>query len=185
MTTLQFNFLFKFIRSGVAILAQGPGLEHFRCCFGTRTLCPSSRERTPPTRQMAWKNTKGVQQLIHSLEAMKALGRQLPMSRRGGHKPEQQAVTPESRLQTVVCAAESWVELPCVHLLQLWVSDHLLWLQDRPKAGRATIASTAAEEKSSVLVNEALGAVGAPTQGPRGQGAAAAGGQPQKKTNLN
>eukprot|EP00971_Amphidinium_carterae_P161940 3210467-Amphidinium_carterae.1 len=45
---------------------------------------------------MAWNNTKGVQQLIHSLEAMKALGIQLPLGRRGpgGPQPKQQPVTP-------------------------------------------------------------------------------------------
>eukprot|EP00971_Amphidinium_carterae_P317426 6310845-Amphidinium_carterae.1 len=41
---------------------------------------------------MARNTTKGAQQLIHSLEAMKALGIQLPLGRRGpvGSQPKQQ-----------------------------------------------------------------------------------------------
>eukprot|EP00971_Amphidinium_carterae_P256376 5090574-Amphidinium_carterae.1 len=46
---------------------------------------------------MAWLNPKGVQDLIHSFEAMKALGIQLPMGRRGAPRSNQQAVTPGSK----------------------------------------------------------------------------------------
>eukprot|EP00971_Amphidinium_carterae_P339914 6477987-Amphidinium_carterae.1 len=84
----------------------------------------------------------------------------------------------------MVCAAESWVELSILYIIQLWVSCYLLWVQDRPEASRATIANTRGEEESSVLSHETLGAVGAPTRlrkGPRGQGAAAASRQPQEK----
>eukprot|EP00971_Amphidinium_carterae_P283757 5633402-Amphidinium_carterae.1 len=51
-----------------------------------------------------------------------------------------------------------------VHLLQLWVSYDLLWLQGEPEACRSTTANTGGEEKFSVLPHEALGAVGAPTR---------------------
>eukprot|EP00971_Amphidinium_carterae_P050155 988493-Amphidinium_carterae.1 len=48
---------------------------------------------------MAWNNTKGVQQLIHSFEVMKALGIRLPLGRRGprGSQPQQTPVTPGSK----------------------------------------------------------------------------------------